>query len=188
MQDGLADFRIEHDKVIFLLFKDGRSLRINPSDLSKYLDGDDLTRVEHAIKVRGQFIKRILPPTVMSFMVAGIITLGVIDIRNISHTITQKDQQPRQENSEVKPVKSTPANSPSQPQVESYAPAASQTPAQAQGTPATVRSQAYTTPAASVLGELKSTPPPASGGGVSLPNRVEVPAIQVDVSKSLPGR
>ena len=190
MHKALADFRIEHEKVIFLQFTDGNSCRVNPGDLAKHLTGDDLYRVQQALKIRGDFVKRILPPTVMSIMVAGVIALGVINVKNLSHTFTQnKPEKASKAASQTQVQASSPAASNSAAQPVEAAPV-SQTPAAAQpATPAATHSNALQTPAAPVLQRLDSTPAPVSNltNPTSLP-KVNLPAIQVQSPKPLIGR
>lgn len=65
MQQALSDFRVENESVIFLAFSDGSKYRVSPSDLTKYLQPKDIQRVQEALALRKQFMKRVLPPTAM---------------------------------------------------------------------------------------------------------------------------
>lgn len=86
MQQALADFRIESDRVIFLTFADGRSCRVSPGDLGRFLNQDDVRRVRRALRLRRQFMRRVLPPTAIILLVVGIIGFGRYDIDRISHS------------------------------------------------------------------------------------------------------
>jgi hypothetical protein len=83
MQEALADFRIESDAVIWLSFVNGATYRVNPDDLEHYLERDDLLRIRRAISLRNQFMRRVLPPTIMVLLAVGIIGLGGHDMQRV---------------------------------------------------------------------------------------------------------
>lgn len=85
MQPALADFRIESDRVIFLAFADGRRYRVSPGELDRFLQRDDLRRVRRALRLRQQFIQRVLPPTVVVVLLVGIFGLGRYDVYRVAH-------------------------------------------------------------------------------------------------------
>jgi hypothetical protein len=85
MAQTLSDFTIETDNSILLLFKNGDSKRVSRNDLAQYLASDDLSRIEHAFSLRHQFIKRVLPPTLMVALTAGIIGMSGYEGKNMSN-------------------------------------------------------------------------------------------------------
>jgi hypothetical protein len=111
MQQALADFRIESDRVVYLAFADGRSYRVSPGDLDRFLKEEDLHRVRRALRVRRQFMRRILPPTALILVVAGIIGVGRYDMYQVSQTwlAPAPAAQQHQIQKAVAPVPTSPA-------------------------------------------------------------------------------
>jgi len=137
MQRSLTDFRIENDAVIFLAFTNGQEYRVNPKDLSRFLSGDDLQRVRNALRLRRQFMRRILPPTAMMVVALGIVGLGAYDVHHITSMQRSKAAEEARKPAAspvATPPPTQPQNTPSQPNVEpappvSIAPAAAPAPA-----------------------------------------------------------
>jgi hypothetical protein len=108
MHQALADFRIESDRVIFLKFADGRSCRVNPGDLGRFLHQDDVRRVRQALRLRRQFMRRILPPTALILLAAGIIGFGRYDIDQVSHGWLAPPPAAEQQTSKPVPASTVP--------------------------------------------------------------------------------
>ncbi len=75
MTRSLADFRIENDNVVLLLFAGGGKYRVSPHELPRYLSKGDLHRVNQALRMRKSFIKHVLPPNV-----TGVVVLAVVAV------------------------------------------------------------------------------------------------------------
>jgi hypothetical protein len=80
MQQTLTDFRIESDRVVCLTFGNGCSYRVDAKDLDRFLSSQDLRRVRRALRLRQQFMQRVLPPTILVILLAAIIGLGRYDV------------------------------------------------------------------------------------------------------------
>ena len=100
MVRALNDFRVEDDHVVLLSFTDGGSYRVNPADLSKHLSRHDQERVMQAIKMRKQFITRVLPPT------AIVLFISLISFGGVQYTsnILQDDEASRSEKNASVPI------------------------------------------------------------------------------------
>jgi hypothetical protein len=83
MHEALADFRIENDSVVLLSFTDGSSYRVDPKDLDRYVSQRDVAAIRRALRLRQQFITRVLPPTLMLLLAAAIIGVGSHDMQRV---------------------------------------------------------------------------------------------------------
>ena len=131
MQQALADFRIESDRVVFLAFTDGRSYRVSPNDLERFLGQDDLQRVRRALRLRQQFLRRILPPTAVILVVVGIIGFGRYDMDRVSHGWPAPQSPASQQ--QVSTTNPAPASTPASPSTAAGTPTSQANPPTARG-------------------------------------------------------
>lgn len=124
------DFRIENDRVVLLSFTDGRSCRVDPNDLHRHLNEPDLARVQEALQVRRQFIKRILPPTAMTVLVICVIGLGGYDAYRMSQMVPsiQKPEQTESLKTQSVPIAPKSSNAGATVTAQSAPPVAAQSP------------------------------------------------------------
>lgn len=98
----LSSYSIEADHRVLLSFFDGTNVRCRPDDLTQYLTGPDLEKVNQALKLRKDFIKRVLPPTAMVLLLGATIALGRYDY----HRYQQALHKPAPSTSVAEPQKS----------------------------------------------------------------------------------
>jgi len=72
----LANFSIEGDGEVLLVFKDGSKVRVPKDQLAAVLSGPDLQRVQASFRHRKWFMRNILPPWARSVAIA-VVTLAV---------------------------------------------------------------------------------------------------------------
>lgn len=89
MDQGLHDFRIENDSVVLLSFADGTRQRVAPKDLDCYLTADEVNKVQAAMRLRKQFMRRVLPPTAMIILLGSIAGLGVYDVTRLAQPASE---------------------------------------------------------------------------------------------------
>lgn len=87
----LANYSIETDHTVLLLYKDGKSLRVPFSQLAHYLKPTDLERVRSAIKLRRDFIRRHMPKAVIALAVGGLLALFIGGSRVVATLWGQPD-------------------------------------------------------------------------------------------------
>jgi len=118
MQEALLDFRIESDAMVWLSFANGTTYRVSPDDLEHYLRREDLLRIRQAIGLRSQFMRRVLPPTIIMLLAAGIIGLGGHDMQRVEALSHPKATAPKatvtthRVPTQLVPSKSSPAAAP----------------------------------------------------------------------------
>jgi hypothetical protein len=71
----LANYSIETDHLIWLSFKDGHSVRVPVGLLPNYLSPRDLQKVRRAIKLRRDFFRHNMPPTLLILFAVGLLTV-----------------------------------------------------------------------------------------------------------------
>jgi hypothetical protein len=86
----LANFSVEDDNNVLLKFLDGTHIRVHPADVSRHLKGEDLAKVNRALKLRKHFIDKILPPGAAVLLLGVVIALGSYDV----HRLAELRRQP----------------------------------------------------------------------------------------------
>ncbi|HEY2003699.1 MAG TPA: hypothetical protein VGH44_01120 [Candidatus Saccharimonadia bacterium] len=145
----LANFSIEGDGEVLLVFQDGTKLRVPKDQLATVLTGPDLQRVQASFRHRKWFMRNILPPWARSVAIA-VVTLAVAagGIKAVS--------------SEIKPSHpATTRATPSAPAATRVAVAATRTPASPSATPVPTTGvlAAETTPAPTLLAHTPTATP-----------------------------
>ena len=82
----LADYRVETDTTILLVYKDGTELRVPTRRLARYLQGDELVRVREALRLRSDFIRKHLPKDGLAIgLAAGMLAIGLVGGNHLAH-------------------------------------------------------------------------------------------------------
>jgi cytoskeletal protein RodZ len=161
MRPALADFRIESEAVVRLAFTNGKVYRVNPSDLERYLGREDLQAIRRALALRKQFMRRVLPTSMMVFLVASAIGLASHDVYQVQAMLHSRLHPA----SAVKSVRTVPASTSTK--SSSATSGSSNRPASPAAGPATASTATSTkaspvVPAASTSAAAKSAPAASS--------------------------
>lgn len=80
----LAKFSIESETAVRLQFTDGLAELVQIENLSQFLQGHDLIKVQRAVNLRRHFIKRNLPPWAMGLGALAALTLLVLSTSRVA--------------------------------------------------------------------------------------------------------
>jgi hypothetical protein len=105
MANSLSDFSIESENIVILSFFDGSCRRVKHSDLPKHLNNEDLVKVENAIRMRKNFIEKVLPPGAAIILIAATAILSVYDFQRFAQIIDQETNSAVTEVTNNKPDK-----------------------------------------------------------------------------------
>lgn len=108
----LANYSIETDRLIFLAFQDGSSLRVPVSQLPRYLTARDLQKVRRAIKLRRDFFRQHMPRALVVVAVLGALSLLATGTAVVAWLMQRDDEIPAQPNNHTEVARTIDDSSP----------------------------------------------------------------------------
>lgn len=91
----LANYSIETDHTVLLLFKDGRKLRVPMAQLPRHLTPRDLAKIRSAIKLRQDFIRQHMPKaSVILIVAAGLLAIMLAGSRAVATLLHRPSSLP----------------------------------------------------------------------------------------------
>ena len=109
----LSNYSIETDQLIWLVFKDGHSLRVPVGQLSRYLVPKDLQKVRRAMKLRRDFFRQNMPKALLLLLVFGLVAAAAVTTTTVAWLARRQTPLPTAPN-ETEIVRNvTPQSSPS---------------------------------------------------------------------------
>ncbi len=93
----LANYSIETDQTVLLLFKDGRNLRVPVGQLASHLIDTDLERIRRAVRLRRDFLGRYMPKALLAVMLIALVSLLVTGgrvVAQLQHSASTNQSTP----------------------------------------------------------------------------------------------
>lgn len=84
----LKNYSVETDNTVLLQFEDGSDKRVSLNHIGEFVAGNDLKKIQGALKVRKSFFKRHVPRVGIAVLASGLATLaGMTHQQQLNHII-----------------------------------------------------------------------------------------------------